>query len=306
MIAGTAIRAKALSMGFLGCGFAEAGFLAEEAPRLESWLKAGKHGTMAWMERHFDLRLNPTILVPGARTVISVLFNYYPQHTPAAGTPKLARYAYGEDYHRVVKDRLHELLAWIRSQYGAVEGRVFVDSAPVMERAWAARAGLGWIGKNSLLLSKGAGSYFFLGELVVDLAIAPDAPVADHCGRCTACLDACPTEAIVQPFVIDSNRCISYLTIEFREALDPAFQPHMNNWAFGCDICQEVCPWNRFSAPHQEPRLEPGPWKDMEARDWEHLNEQTFKQLFGQSAVTRTGWKGLRRNLDFLQGEAVD
>jgi epoxyqueuosine reductase len=306
MISGAAIRSKALDMGFMGCGFAEAGFLNEEAPRLEAWLKAGQHGTMAWMERHFDLRLNPALLVPGARTVVSVLYNYFPHTAQPQGTPKVARYAYGEDYHRVVKDKLYELLAWIRTQYGAVEGRAFVDSAPVMERAWAAKAGLGWVGKNSLLLSKGAGSFFFLGELVLDLAIEPDGPVADHCGRCTACLDACPTEAIVQPFVIDSNKCISYLTIEFREALDRVFQPHMNDWAFGCDICQEVCPWNRFSTPHREPRFQPGPWMDMNARDWEHLNEQTFRQLFGQSAVTRTGWQGLRRNLDFLQGEAVD
>ena len=198
-------------------------------------------------------------------------------------------------------------MGWMREEFGHVEGRAFVDSAPVLERVWAARAGLGWVGKNSLLLSKKQGSFFFLGELVVDLALPPDAPATDHCGSCTACLDACPTEAIIQPFVIDSNRCISYLTIEFREALDPAFQPHMNNWAFGCDICQEVCPWNRFSTPHSEPRFEPHPdLVHMSQTDWDHLDETAFKRVFGKTAVTRTKFSGLKRNLDFLKGKAVD
>lgn len=254
---------------------------------------------MGWMERHFDERLDPSRLVPGARSVVSVLYNYFPsKEFKPAGEFKIARYAMGEDYHQVIKEKLKDLIAVLRTKIGDFDGRVFVDSAPVMERQWAQRSGLGWLGKNSLLLNQSMGSYFFLAELIIDLELEPDGPVTDRCGTCTACIDACPTDAIVQPGVIDSNRCISHLTIELKESISDEFSGRMDNWIFGCDVCQEVCPWNRFSAPHNEPRFEPsGDWPDFKAAEWKELTEEIFTKNFKKSAVKRTGWTGLKRNI---------
>lgn len=292
----------------MSCGIAKADFLEEEAPRLEEWLKRGYQGEMAWMENHFDKRLDPRKLVEGAQSVVSVLLNYYPekqQSDPAA--PKLAKYAYGEDYHFVIKRKLKDLLRFIRSEIGAVDGRAFVDSAPVMDRAWAAKAGLGWQGKHTLLLSKGAGSFYFIGELIIDLELLPDTPVADHCGSCTRCIDACPTDAIVAPNLLDSNKCISYLTIELKDQIPDRFRDDLEGWAFGCDICQDVCPWNRFSAPTQEEAFQPSPeLLEMSATDWQEITEETFKRVFKKSAVKRAKFDGLKQNLRFLRKGETD
>ena len=247
------IKAKAVELGFSFCGIAKAEFLEDEAPRLEDWLKRGYQGKMSYLENYFDKRLDPRLLVPGAKSVISLGYNYSPsQEIVSKDNLKIARYAYGEDYHIVVKDKLRELLEEIQKCVGDVQGRAFVDSAPVMERPWAQRAGNGWIGKNSLLLNKQMGSYFFLAELIVDLELEHDSPIKDYCGTCKACMDACPTEAIPEPYVVDGSKCISYFTIELKEAIPDSVQGKFENWVFGCDICQEVCPWNRFSKPHTE------------------------------------------------------
>lgn len=297
------IKDWALELGFTACGISQARFLEEEAQPLEEWLKRGYHGEMQWMENHFDKRLDPRKLVPGAQSVVSVLLNYFPaqgQKDPAA--PKISRYAYGEDYHFVMKRKLKDLMARIQAEIGAVEGRAFVDSAPVMDRAWARNAGLGWRGKHSLLLSKGLGSYYFIGELIIDLALEPDHPTSDHCGNCTRCIDACPTDAIVGNAVVDAQKCISYLTIELKEAIPSSFEGQMENWAFGCDICQEVCPWNRFARPHQEQAFAPAEGLlEMEAREWEEITEEVFRKRFKHSPLKRTKYAGLRRNLDFLR-----
>ncbi len=295
------IKTEAQRLGFGQVGIAPAGFLEEEAPRLESWLRRGFHGQMQWMENHFDMRLDPTKLVPGAKSVISLLFNYFPSHTPLDdAAPKIARYAYGEDYHFVLKDKLKDLMHFIQAEIGEVNGRVFVDSAPVMERAWAQKAGLGWIGKNTLLLGKSRGSYHFLAEIICDLELEYDGPVTDHCGTCTACMDACPTDAIT-PYEVDATKCISYLTIELRDAIPQQFAGKMENWAFGCDICQEVCPWNRFAQPHQELAFQPSPeLAGMTVRDWQEITEEVFKKVFRKSPVKRTKLEGLQRNVRFL------
>jgi len=303
------IRTEAARLGFSFTGFAKAQPLDDEARRLEAWLNMGHHGKMAYLENHFDLRTDPTKLVPGAKSVIMLMHNYFPkekQTDPAA--PKLARYAYGEDYHFVLKRKLKDLLHFIRQEIGEVGGRCFVDSAPVMEREWAQRAGLGWNGKNTLLIRPGAGSYFFLAELILDLELPPDAPLRDHCGTCRRCIEACPTDAISpQGYLLDATKCISYLTIELREAIPREFQGEMENWAFGCDICQEVCPWNRFSKPHDEPALEPRPGlMDMTKREWEEITEDVFQKVFKKSAVKRTKFEGLKRNLDFLKNKIME
>jgi epoxyqueuosine reductase len=286
-------------LGFSFCGISRAEFLEEEAPRLEQWLKSGKHGQMKWMENHFDKRLDPRILVPGAKSVISLLFNYFPELGQAdPDAPRISRYAYGEDYHFIIRDRLRLMLQRMQEQIGDVGGRVFVDSAPVMDKAWARKSGLGWMGKHTNLINKGNGSYFFIAELIVDLILEPDAPVTDHCGTCTACIDACPTDAIVAPYMLDGSRCISYLTIELRDAIPDEFRGRMENWAFGCDICQEVCPWNRFSKPHHEPRLNPEQeWRNMSDLEWREMTEETFGKVFGKSPLQRTGYEGIKRNL---------
>lgn len=320
----TELKTKAQELGFLSVGVSQAGFLEEDAPRLEQWLKAGYHGSMTYMENHFDKRLDPRKLVPGATTVVSVLYNYFPQkdlhsfnhldsshqtvpldqpatiHQPA--TYKISKYAYGEDYHTVVKDRLRELGQWMRDTYGDFQGRVFVDSAPVMDKSWARRSGLGWIGKNANLIAPKAGSFFFIGEWILDLPFEPDGPMTDHCGTCTRCIDACPTEAIVQPYVVDGSKCISHLTIELKDAIPEHFAGQMDNWVFGCDVCQDVCPWNRFATPHREPRFQPNAeWSEWGQRDWEELTDEVFKRVFKNSAVKRTKFNGLARNIQFIQ-----
>lgn len=298
------IKAEAQKLGFLFCGIAQAGFLETEAPRLESWLKQGFHGEMSYMENHFDKRLDPRLLVDDAKSVISLGLNYYSEQQqldPEA--PKISRYAFGADYHDVIKQKLFTLLNLIREKVGDVNGRAFVDSAPVLDRAWAKKAGMGWIGKNGNLISKQKGSFFFLAELIIDLELEYDIePTQDHCGTCTRCLDACPTEAIVAPAVVDGSRCISYLTIELKNEIPQEFKGKMDNWAFGCDICQDVCPWNRFSVLNNEPAFQP-PTEllAMTKSDWEEITEDTFRKVFKNSAVKRTKFSGLKRNISFLK-----
>ena len=297
------IRDHAKRLGFLSCGISNAGFLEDEAPRLEQWLRQGHHGSMTYMERNFDKRLDPTKLVPGAKSVVSLLYNYFPKESQSdASAPKISKYAYGKDYHAVIKDKLHELMRLLEDEIGEIHGRVFVDSAPVLDKAWAAKAGLGWIGKHTNLISKQVGSFYFIAELIIDLPLEQDAPVTDHCGSCTACIDACPTQAIVAPYQVDGSKCISYFTIELKEAIPQEVKGQFDNWAFGCDVCQDVCPWNRFSTPHQEPQFEPSPeLLQMSKGDWHEITEAVFDRLFAESAVQRTQFSGLKRNLDFLR-----
>ena len=286
----------------MSCGISKAGFLEEEAPRLEKWLNENRHGQMQYMENHFDKRLNPTLLVDGAKSVVSLLLNYYPEEKQPEGTYKISKYAYGQDYHFVIKEKLKELLQSIQEHIGEVGGRAFVDSAPMLDKAWAAKSGLGWIGKNSNLLSKQVGSFFFIAELVIDLDLEYDHAVTDHCGSCTACLDACPTEAIIAPYVVDGSKCISYFTIELKENIPNDMKGSFNDWAFGCDVCQDVCPWNRFSKPHREPLFNPHPdLLSLTKKDWEEITEDTFRAVFKNSAVKRTKFAGLTRNIDFLK-----
>ena len=297
------IKEIAQKLGFMACGISKAGFLEEEAPRLESWLNQNQHGQMGYMARNFDKRLDPTKLVPGAKSVVSLLYNYFPENTPVdVHAPKIARYAYGADYHHVIKDKLFTFMHHIQDQIGTVSGRVFVDSAPVLEKAWAAKSGLGWVGKNTNLIRKQNGSYFFIAELILDLELETDGTVTDHCGSCTACLDACPTDAFVAPYKLDASKCISYFTIELKDAIPNEVKGQFDNWAFGCDICQEVCPWNRFAAPHEEPAFQPKPeLMNMTKGDWNEVTEEVFSRLFEVSAVQRTGFDGLKRNLEFLK-----
>jgi epoxyqueuosine reductase len=301
------LKQLAYDLGFTHVGIARAEKMDEEARRLEEWLNRGYHGTMRWMENHFEKRTDPTKLVPGAKTVISLLYNYFPEdESPSETAPKISRYAYGEDYHRVIRTKLRELVGRIEEQLGApLDGRVFVDSAPVLERDWARRAGIGWVGKNTLLINPRSGSYFFLAEIISDLDLPADSAIRDHCGTCTRCIDACPTEAISPGgYVVDGSKCISYLTIELKGAIPESFRGKMEGWAFGCDICQEVCPWNRFSTPHQEPAFQPHPdLPEMEERDWQEMTEEVFRRVFRKSAVKRTKYSGLRRNLNFLSDE---
>ncbi|MBK9177690.1 MAG: tRNA epoxyqueuosine(34) reductase QueG [Flavobacteriales bacterium] len=296
------IKAEATRLGFLACGIARAGFLADEAPRLEQWLREGKHGSMAYMANHFDMRLDPRKLVPGARSVISLAYNYFtPPQQIDPDAPKLSTYAYGRDYHKVVKKRLRPLVVFIAERFGEVALRTFVDSAPVMEKAWAQRAGLGWVGKHTNLIRKGEGSFFFLCEIITDLELDPDPPATDHCGTCRRCIDACPTDAIT-PYGVDGSRCISHLTIELKEDIPAEFSGKMGGWTFGCDICQQVCPWNRFSQPHQEPEFVPKPEvMRLSADEWHGMTEVLFDRLFEGSAVKRAKYEGLARNLRFLR-----
>jgi epoxyqueuosine reductase len=296
------IKTEAKRLGFLSCGISKAGFLEEEAPRLEKWLKKNMHGEMQYMENHFDKRLDPTKLVPGSKSVISLLLNYFPGQTQNSESYKLSKYAYGTDYHFVIKEKLKELLFFIKSEIGDVHGRAFVDSAPVLDKAWAAKSGLGWMGKHTNLLTKQTGSFYFIAELIVDLDLEYDTPVTDHCGSCTACIDACPTEAITDPYVVDGSKCISYFTIELKNEIPASYQGRFNDWMFGCDICQDVCPWNRFSKPHREPLFDPHPeLLSMTKKEWEEITEDVFKNLFKNSAVKRTKYSGLKRNINFLK-----
>lgn len=260
------------------------------------------HGQMSYMENHFDKRLDPTKLVDGAKSVISLLLNYYPEQTQNPESYKISKYAYGRDYHFVIKEKLRELLHSIHTEIGEVDGRAFVDSAPVLDKAWAAKSGLGWIGKNSNLLTQKTGSFYFIAELIIDLELEYDHPVTDHCGTCTACLDACPTQAIVAPYVVDGSKCISYFTIELKDNLPHEMKGKFDDWMFGCDVCQDVCPWNRFSKPHREPLFDARPeLLSMSKKDWDEITEETFRRVFKDSPVKRTKFDGLKRNISFLK-----
>ena len=312
------IKAKARELGFLACGMARAGFLEEEAPRLEKWLRDSKHGEMAYMERNFDMRLDPRLIVEGAKSVISLAYNYYtPQQQIDPEAPKISTYAYGRDYHKVIKKRLKPLIEMITGNFGQLNLRVFVDSAPVLEKAWAHRAGVGWQGKHtniiikpdrsqpstSNLQSSTGGSFFFLCEIILDLELEPDAPATDHCGTCRRCIDACPTDAIT-PYGVDGSKCISYFTIELKGEIPDLVSGKWKDWVFGCDICQQVCPWNRFSRPHNEPEFDPKPeLMGLSKEEWHGMTELVFDRLFEGSAVKRTKFEGLKRNLRFVSGQ---
>lgn len=300
------LRNRAAELGFSALGIARAEQLSEDARRLEQWLSRNMQGQMQYMANHFDLRIDPRLLVPGARSVITLMMNYYPADTLPDTGLKIARYAYGQDYHHVIRSKLRTLLSELQERVGAVEGRGFVDSAPVLERSWAVRSGLGWVGKNGNLIAKGAGSYFFLATLIVDLELDYDAPFAtDHCGSCTRCLEACPTGAILPGKVVDGSRCISYYTIELKDAMAEVHQP-WKEWIFGCDICQEVCPWNRFSTPHTEPAFDASPeLRAMSRADWTEITAEVFQRVFARSALKRTGWENLRRNMRWVGAEEV-
>lgn len=297
------IKQEAKRLGFDFCGISKAEFLEEEAPRLEKWLNSNMHGKMEYMENYFDKRLDPTLLVDGAKSVVSLLYNYYPEQTQHnTDTPKISKYAYGKDYHEIIKEKLKEFLHTLKEKIGDVNGRAFVDSAPVLDKAWAKRSGLGWIGKNANLINKQQGSFFFIAELIIDLELEYDGPIADYCGTCTRCLDACPTEAIVAPYIVDGSKCISYLTIELKENIPTEFKNKMDNWAFGCDVCQDVCPWNRFSTTHHEAQFSNQTGLlDLTKDEWFEMTEETFNYVFKQSAVKRTKYKGLKRNLEFIK-----
>ena len=296
------IKAEAHRLGFLSCGISKAGFLEEEAPRLENWLNNQMNGQMSYMENHFDKRLNPTLLVDDAKSVISLLLNYYPSELQNEDSYKISKYAYGQDYHHVIKEKLKELLHFIQTEIGEVSGRAFVDSAPVLDKAWAAKSGLGWVGKNSNLITQKVGSFYFIAELIIDLELDYDTPTTDHCGSCTACLDACPTEAIVAPYVVDGSKCISYFTIELKDNLPQEMKGKFDDWMFGCDVCQDVCPWNRFSKPHIEPLFQANSdILNFSKSDWEEITVDTFQKVFKNSAVKRTKYEGLLRNINFLK-----
>lgn len=306
------IKAEARRLGFDACGISVAEQLDEEARRLEQWLNQGRHGTMAWMERNFEKRIDPRKLVDGARSVISVLHNYYQPiahpDDPEAG--KISRYAWGDDYHFVVKERLFELYNWIAEEIGEINGRAFVDSAPVLDKAWAQKSGLGWVGKHTNLINRSMGSFFFIGELIIDLPLAPDGPIPDHCGSCTRCIDACPTDAIYQPYAVDANRCISYLTIEHRaDDIDADLQHRLDNWIFGCDVCQDVCPWNKFKKPAREPRYEARDGMvETKLEAWLEIDLEAFRKQFRKNPVKRTKFEGFRRNvrMAMTQGKKED
>lgn len=296
------IKAEAKRLGFLSCGISKAQFLEEEAPRLERYLKKNMHGEMRYMENHFDKRLDPTKLVEDSKSVVSLLLNYFPEEQQIENSFKLSKYAYGTDYHFVIKDKLKSLLNFIQEEIGEVHGRAFTDSAPVLDKAWAAKSGLGWVGKHSNLLTQQVGSFYFIAELIIDLDLEYDQITTDHCGTCTKCIDACPTQAITEPYVVDGSKCISYFTIELKEKIPTEFKGQFDDWMFGCDICQDVCPWNRFSKAHKEPLFNPHPeLLSMTKKDWEEITEDVFKDLFKKSPVKRTKFEGLQRNILFLK-----
>ena len=296
------IKAESKRLGFLSCGISKAGFLEEEAPRLENWLNKNHHGQMFYMENHFDKRLNPILLVNDSKSVVSLLLNYFPSEEQNTDSYKISKYAYGQDYHFVIKEKLKELLHVIQTEIGAVSGRAFVDSAPVLDKAWAAKSGLGWIGKNSNLITQKVGSFYFIAELIIDLDLEYDNATTDHCGTCTACIDSCPTQAIVAPYVVDGSKCISYFTIELKDNLPQEMKGKLDDWMFGCDVCQDVCPWNKFSKPHKEPLFSPNPeLLSYTKKDWEEITEDIFKKVFKNSAVKRTKLEGLKRNIQFIK-----
>ena len=296
------IKAEAKRLGFEYCGISKADFLEEEAPRLEDWLEKNRNGKMAYMENYFDKRLDPRLLVDGAKSVVSLLLNYFPEQKQSDETaPKISKYAYGKDYHFVIKEKLKMLSQFISENIGEVNGRAFVDSAPVLDKAWAKKSGLGWVGKNSNIINKNSGSFFFIAELILDLDLEYDGAVKDYCGSCTRCIDACPTQAIAEPYVVDGSKCISYFTIELKENIPDTMKGKFKDWVFGCDICQDVCPWNSFSKPHQEPLLMGrNELLDMTKKDWEEITEEVFQKVFKDSAVQRTKFSGLKRNIQFI------
>lgn len=297
------VKELARQHGFEFCGISQAGFLEEEAPKLESWLNKNMHGKMSYMENYFDKRLDPTLLVPGAKSVISLLLNYFPtQKQTDENAPKISKYAYGDDYHTVIKNRLAHLFEDLKTEFGDISARFFTDSAPVLEKAWAEKSGLGWIGKNTNLINKKQGSFFFIAEIISDLELEPDGPIKDYCGDCTRCIDACPTDAIVEPYKVDGSKCISYFTIELREEIPADVKGKFENWMFGCDICQDVCPWNRFSKPHTIAEFNPKPeLMGYSKKDWEEITEPVFQEIFSRSPVKRTKYEGLKRNIQFLK-----
>ena len=294
------IKNKSIELGFISCGISKSGFLENEIGRFESWLKNNYHGKMSYMERNFDKRMDTRKLVDGSKSVISLLFNYYPSKEINNNSFKISKYAYGKDYHFIIKDKLKTLLSSMRNEIGEIDGRVFVDSAPIMEKAWAKKSGLGWIGKNTNLISKKTGSFFFIAEIIVDLELEYDNEVTDHCGSCNACLDACPTDALYEPYKIDASKCISYFTIELKEQFPNDLKKDFNDWIFGCDICQDVCPWNKFSRPNEEPLL--NPLKEINQyskKDWLELTDEVFKVVFKGSPIERTKFNGLKRNIKY-------
>ncbi|MFN4082335.1 MAG: tRNA epoxyqueuosine(34) reductase QueG [Bacteroidia bacterium] len=294
------IKIQAHKLGFSYIGFSKAEFLKDEAPRLEKWLKQNMHGQMHYMQNYFDVRLNPTLLLDNAKTVITLMFNYFTNKKQSSKL-LISKYAYGNDYHFVLKHKLKDLLKTMQLHIGNIQARVFVDSAPVLEKAWALKSGVGWMGKNGNIINKKSGSFFFLAEIITDLQIEPDGPVKDYCGTCKACIDACPTEAIVAPQVVDGSKCISYYTIELKEALEKHVHKNWQNWIFGCDICQDVCPWNRFATRHNEPLFEPKEQLlNFSDKQWHEITEDVFKLLFKNSAVKRTKYNGFKRNIDFV------
>lgn len=296
------IKNEAKRLGFISCGVSRAEFLEDEAPRLEKWLKNNMHGEMKYMENYFEKRLDPSKLVDDAKSVISLSYNYYPKDLQNKEAPKVSKYAYGIDYHYVIKEKLIFFLSFIKDKIGDVNGRAFVDLAPILEKAWASKSGIGWVGKNSNLITKQVGSFYFLAELIIDLELDYDGIESDHCGECTACIDSCPTQAIVEPYVVDGSKCISYFTIELKENIPNEFKAKFEDWVFGCDICQDVCPWNKFSKPHKEPLFQSTPeLMKMSREEWNEITEETFNKIFKNSAVKRTGYKGLTRNLNFIK-----
>ena len=296
------IKKEAERLGFLSCGISKAEFLESEAPRLEKWLSNNMHGEMIYMENYFDKRLDPRLLVDGAKTVISLLMNYYPSQFQVEDSYKLSKYAYGRDYHGVIKKRMSELTAFIRNNIGEINSEIFIDSAPVLDKAWAVKSGLGWMGKNTNLISKKTGSFFFIAEIICDLDLDYDTIVTDHCGSCTACIDACPTQAIEQPYVVNGSKCISYFTIELQNQIPTEMKGKFDDWMYGCDVCQDVCPWNRFSKPHNEPLFEPrANLLELTKQDWNALNKETYNKVFKKSAVKRIKFEGLVKNIEFIK-----
>ncbi|MDC3220696.1 tRNA epoxyqueuosine(34) reductase QueG [Flavobacteriales bacterium] len=296
------IKQKANELGFFSCGISKVEFLEEDAPNLEKWLNENRHGEMKYMENHFDKRLNPALLVDGAKSVISLLLNYFPESNQNEDAPKISKYAYGKDYHHVIKDKLSVLCEELNERIGEFNFRVFVDSAPVLDKAWAKKSGLGWIGKNGNLITKDQGSFFFVAEIISELDLLADGPIKDYCGTCTKCIDSCPTEAIYEPYKVDGSKCISYLTIELKDQIPEEFTSKMEDWMFGCDICQDVCPWNRFSKPHNVLDFNPKPkLMEMDRKDWNELTVEVYREVFQKSAVKRTKFEGLKRNLNFLK-----
>lgn len=299
------IKAEASRLGFSFCGISKAEFLAEEAPRLESWLKQNLHGEMQYMENYFDKRLDPTLLVEGSKSVISLMYNYYPKELQREDSFKISKYAYGEDYHHVIKNKLKELTQFLTDEIGEINTRIFTDSAPVLDRAWAKKSGLGWIGKNSMLINPKKGSFFFLAEIILDVELDADGPIKDYCGTCNACVEACPTEAILPNKVVDGSKCISYFTIELKNEIIPnEVKGKFDDWMFGCDICQNVCPWNRFSEPTQEKLFSPNQnLLNYSKKEWTELTADIFNEIFKKSPVKRTKFEGLKRNINFLTSD---